>query len=161
MWTNHFSPPEIRLSWNFPLKISGVLEWAQISRWELTNFQQYSQGPGSISHKCTSFFKKIINIGSSHHGAVVNESNYQLGTMRLQVRSLALLSGLMIQHCCELWCRSQTRLGSCIAVALAYAGDHSSNWTPSLWNSICHGSGPRKGKLTKKKKKVSKLEKKR
>ena len=25
--------------------------------------------------------------------------------MRMWVRSLALLSGLRIQHCCELWCR--------------------------------------------------------
>ena len=31
------------------------------------------------------------------------------GTMRLQVRSLALFSGLRIQRCRELWCRSQTR----------------------------------------------------
>ena len=29
----------------------------------------------------------------------------RLGTMRLQVQSLALLSGLRIQRCCELWCR--------------------------------------------------------
>jgi len=29
--------------------------------------------------------------------------------MRLQVRSLALLSGLRIRRCRELWCRSQTR----------------------------------------------------
>ena len=43
----------------------------------------------------------------------------RLGTMRLQVRSLALLSGLRIQCCCELWCRSQIRLGSGIAVAVA------------------------------------------
>ena len=34
------------------------------------------------------------------------------------VRSLALLSGLMIQRCRELWCSLQTRLGSCVAVAL-------------------------------------------
>ena len=32
--------------------------------------------------------------------------------MRLQVRSLALLSGLRIRCCGELWCRLQTRLGS-------------------------------------------------
>ena len=35
------------------------------------------------------------------------------------VRSLALLSGLRIQRCHELWCRSQTWLGSRVAVALA------------------------------------------
>jgi len=34
----------------------------------------------------------------------------QLGTMRLRVRSLASLSGLRIQRCYELWCRSQTHL---------------------------------------------------
>ena len=39
--------------------------------------------------------------------------------MRLQVQSLALLSGLRIQHCCELWCRSQMKLRSGVAVAVA------------------------------------------
>ena len=42
-----------------------------------------------------------------------------LGTMRLQVQSLASLSGLRIQCCRELWCTSQTWLGSGVAVALA------------------------------------------
>ena len=40
--------------------------------------------------------------------------------MRLHVRSLALLSGLRIRHCCELWCGLQTRLRSHVAVALAW-----------------------------------------
>ena len=40
----------------------------------------------------------------------------QLGTMRLQVQSLALLRGLRIRHCCELWYRLQTWPGSCSAV---------------------------------------------
>ena len=43
----------------------------------------------------------------------------RLGTMRLRVQSLASLSGLRIQHCRELWYRSQMQLGSSIAVALA------------------------------------------
>ena len=34
-------------------------------------------------------------------------------------RSPALLSGLRIRHCRELWCRSQTWLGSGVAMALA------------------------------------------
>ena len=38
--------------------------------------------------------------------------------MRTWVQSLALLSGLRIQHYCELWCRLQTVLGSHIAVAV-------------------------------------------
>ena len=40
-----------------------------------------------------------------------------LGTTRLHVQSLASLSGLGIRRCHELWCRSQTRLGSGIVVA--------------------------------------------
>ena len=43
----------------------------------------------------------------------------RLGTMRLPVQSLALLSGLRIRHCCELWCGSQVRLQSHVTVALA------------------------------------------
>ena len=45
--------------------------------------------------------------------------------MRTQVRSLALLSGLRIWCCCELWYGSQTQLRSCIAVAVVYAGSYS------------------------------------
>ena len=40
-------------------------------------------------------------------------------SMRMQVLSLALLSGLRTQHCRELWCRLQTWLGSHVAVAMA------------------------------------------
>ena len=72
--------------------------------------------------------------------------------MRLQVRSLAWLSGLRIRRCPELWCRLQMQLGSRVAVALASAGC-SSHSTPSLGTSICSRSGPRKGKKTKKEKK--------
>ena len=78
------------------------------------------------------------------------QKQIQLGTMRLQVRSLALISGLRIQHCHELWCRLQTRLGSHVAVALMYTGGCSSDSTPSLGTSICHRSGPRNGKKDKK-----------
>ena len=42
----------------------------------------------------------------------------QLGTIRSQVLSLALLGGLRIRCCCELWCRLQKWLGSYIAVAV-------------------------------------------
>ena len=43
----------------------------------------------------------------------------ELASMRTQVQSLALLSGLRIWHCCELWCRLQMWLGSGVAVAVA------------------------------------------
>ena len=50
--------------------------------------------------------------------------------MRTQVQSLALPNGLRIWHCCKLWCRLQTRLGSCIAVSVVKAGSCSANSTP-------------------------------
>ena len=59
--------------------------------------------------------------------------------MRTQVQSLALLSGLRIWLCCELWCRSQTWLRSGVAVAVAKAGGYSSNMTHGLGTSICPG----------------------
>ena len=36
---------------------------------------------------------------------MVQRKSIRLGTMRIWVQSLASLSGLRIQHCCELWCR--------------------------------------------------------
>ena len=42
----------------------------------------------------------------------------RLGTVRLQIGSLASLRGLGIQSCHELWCRLKTQLRSGIAVAL-------------------------------------------
>ena len=38
--------------------------------------------------------------------------------MRMWFQSLALLSELKIQCCCELWCKSQMWLGSHVAVAM-------------------------------------------
>ena len=43
----------------------------------------------------------------------------RLGTVKFQVRSLTLLSGLRIWRCHELWCKSKTWLRSGVAVALA------------------------------------------
>ena len=42
----------------------------------------------------------------------------QLVSMRMQVPSLASLSGLRIWHCRELWCRLQMWLLSLVAVAV-------------------------------------------
>jgi len=67
--------------------------------------------------------------------------------MRMQVQSLALLSGSRIRCCGELWWRSQMRLRSGIAVAVAVASNF------SLGTSICLGCGPIKKKKKKKRKK--------
>ena len=83
---------------------------------------------------------------------MVQHKRIPLGTMKLWVQSLAFLSGLRIWHCCELWCRSQTRwLVSCISVAVVQANSCSSYLTPSLGTSICHECGPKKQKQKQKK----------
>ena len=74
----------------------------------------------------------------------------QLVSMRMQVRSLALLSGLRIQRCLELWCKSQMWLRSGVAVLVAVAGRCSSHLTPSLGTSICLKCDPKKPKKKKK-----------
>ena len=89
---------------------------------------------------------------------VAQRKQVHLGTMRFWVRSPALLSGLSIWRCHELWCRSQTQLRCCIAVAVAQAGSCNSDSTPSLGTSICHGCSPKRQK--KKRKKKSKKERK-
>ena len=72
--------------------------------------------------------------------------------VRKQVRSLALLSELRIQHCRELRCRSQTQLRSCVAVAVAQASSCSSDPTSSLGTSIRRRCSPKKKNKNKNKK---------
>ena len=67
--------------------------------------------------------------------------------MRMQIQSLALLSGLGIRRCCELLCRLQTQLRSGVAVAVA--SGYSSDLTPSLGTSICRRLGPKKDQKKK------------
>ena len=66
---------------------------------------------------------------------MVQWKQIRLGTMRLWVRSLVLLRGLTIWRCRELWCRSQTQLGSRVAMAVVQAISCSSDLTPSLGTS--------------------------
>ena len=64
-----------------------------------------------------------------------------LSSIHKDVSSIpALLSGLRIRHCRELWCRSQRQLGSGVAVAVVEAGGYSSDSTPSLGTSMCRGA---------------------
>ena len=69
---------------------------------------------------------------------MAQEEQTRLVFRRMWVLSLALLGGLRIQHCCELWYRSQTWLGSNVAVTVVWAASCSScnsNSTPSLGTS--------------------------
>ena len=52
---------------------------------------------------------------------VAQRKRIRLGTMRLQGLIPGLAQWVRIRHCHELWCRSKMRLGSCIAVAVAWS----------------------------------------
>ena len=79
--------------------------------------------------------------------------------MRMWIRALASLSGLRIQHCCELWYRLQMQLRSGISVTVVKASSCSSDLTPSLGTAICYMCGPKKQKKKKKKKPQTKKKK--
>ena len=72
------------------------------------------------------------------------------GNHEVVVRSLASFSGLGIWHCRELWCRSQTRLGSGVAATVVEAGSRSSDSTLSLETSIYQEGSLKKTKEKKK-----------
>ena len=72
--------------------------------------------------------------------------------MRMQIPTLALLSGLRIWGCQELLYRLKTWLRSGVAVAVAQAIDYSSDSTPSLGTPICYRCGPKKTRKKKDKK---------
>ena len=73
----------------------------------------------------------------------------QLGSVRMQVRSLAVLSGLRIWHCHELQSRLQMWLGSHIAMAVVWANSCSLDLTPGLKTSTHLWCGPKKKKEKK------------
>ena len=75
---------------------------------------------------------------------VVRQKQIWLVSMRVWVQSLASRGGSGIQRCCELWCRQQMQLRSCIAEAVVKAGGCSSDLTPSLGTSVYHGCSPEK-----------------
>ena len=130
--------------------------------WQKTNKQKktYVEWLQDLEPPSTCFLLHITDPRTSYSSWVISWSSHcgSLGTnrlvsMRMHIQSLASLSGLRTWCCCELWCRSQMRLGSWVAVAVAQAGSYSSNSPPSLGTSICHRCSPKE----EKKKKVTSL----
>ena len=73
-------------------------------------------------------------------------------SMRMQVQSLALLSGLRIQHCPKLQCRSQMWLESGVAAVVASVGNCS--WLQKfLAQELLYATSVTRKKKKKKKKK--------
>ena len=82
--------------------------------------QPGNPGPDSCPERATTqagspMFEKMQASPSEQVPIVVQWKRIRLGTVRLWVQSPASLSRLRI---CELWCRTQTRLGSGVAVAV-------------------------------------------
>ena len=65
-------------------------------------------------------------------------------SLRQRVPSLASFQGERIRRGRELWCGSQTRLGSPVALAVLEAGSSGPDPPPSLGTFICHGGSPQK-----------------
>ena len=80
-------------------------------------------------------------LGSSHHGSVV-VNPASICEDSDSIPGLAPWVEAWFWHCSELWCRSHMRLGS--GVAVVWAGNCSSDSTPSLGTSMCRGGGPEK-----------------
>ena len=77
-----------------------------------------AQGYDAVGLEKTIISKKDFYNVQLRVPVVAQWKRIRVGTMRLWVRSLASLSRLRIQWCCEMWCRLQTWLGSGIAVAV-------------------------------------------
>ena len=83
---------------------------------------------------------------SSYCGSAAEETD--IASVRMEVQSLALLSGLRIWHCHKLWSRSQMWHGSGVAVVVASAGSWSSYLTPSWERPHAAGGSQTKTKQT-------------
>ena len=95
---------------------------------------------------CTYGMQRFPSRGSNLGPSSSNAGSLtQLVSMRTQVGSLASLSGLRIQHRCELGCRSQTQLeswsgcGCGVGRGLKLQFD----WTPNLGICTCPRCGPK------------------
>ena len=84
---------------------------------------------------------------------IVAQQWFPLGTIRLQIQSLALLSGLKIWRCHKLQARWQTQLESHIAVAVAQEAAVPQT-RPPAWESPYAVSAALKSKKKKKKKEL-------
>ena len=92
----------------------------------LVQFSSYKSLPSLFLQKSSHFYNHPVKTIHIHWSG-----NELTGSMRMQVQSLASLSGLRIR---ELWCRSRTWLGAGVAVAVVQAGSYSSDLTPQPGN---------------------------
>ena len=116
----------------------GIIQWVQGAIWKISVI--------FVPYILLWIFKHTEELG----GVLVEaqQKRIRLVSVRMWVRSPALLSRLGIRHCRELWCRSQMWLGSPCCCGCG-AASNSSDLTPSLGISICYRCGPKKQKMNK------------
>ena len=73
---------------------------------------------GFSEKQAISYMHKMFRNAKCGVPIMVQWKQIQLGTVRLQIYSLASLNGLRMLLCPELWCKSQMRLRSGVAVAV-------------------------------------------
>ena len=97
------------------------------------------------------FFSKmdLLIVGTAGVPVVTQWKRIRLGTIRLRVRSLTLLSGLRIRRCCELWCRSKS--GSDLVLLWLWCGPAAvAPIGPLAWEyPYTMGAAPRRKKRKK------------
>ena len=74
-------------------------------------------------------------------------SRTQLVSMRMQVWSLALLSGLRIWCCHKLWCMSLILLQSGVTMAVACSSDSTPSLGSSIWCRCSQKTKPNQNKI--------------
>ena len=93
----------------------------QYLEWKEHKYKYHRYFNDIVNNFMTIIFENWDKIPEKGVPVMTQQKWIWLGAMRFRVRSLALLGGLRIQHCCELWCRSQTQiwgLKSGVAVAV-------------------------------------------
>ena len=127
--------PEILFFFLFSLESSSVEDYVMLIQLSFCSNSHFLHQKISSSQRLNKHRKhrsgKILKL-TIGVPIVAQWKPLRLGTMRLWVQCLASVSGSRIQRCHKLWCRSQTRLRSRVAVALPQAGGYSSGQTPSL-----------------------------
>ena len=112
-----FPGQELNPSHGFHWAVMGTPKTVIIWLIRLGNFTAWLR-PNFFFHLFLYWVLLILKVLCFRSSLVAQQKRIWLVSMRTWVWSLALLSVLRIQHCCELWCRSQIWLGSGVAVAV-------------------------------------------
>ena len=128
------------------ITISGPFLWTELCTHTNTHTHTCSFSPNYVDSSNS-------DLGLEEFGVsvVVQRKRMRVGTMKLKVRSLALLSGLRIWRCHELWCRSPMWLGSSVLLWLWCIPAATALIQPLAWEPPCATSAAlKKDKKTKK-----------